>query len=85
MKPDDVAIIADADETFTRDFIRALQVCDIPQFEPGQNCQAPKLIASTLVLESSPECVTMGDRVITKKRRWHHPGEFVLGQALIFI
>lgn len=103
MKPDDVAIITDADETFTRcgdlilfvlrfmgkqnkqtitmhffdyppfsrDFLRALQVCDIPEFREGQNCHSPKLLGSTLVLESSAECITKG-------RRLHHPGEKVL-------
>lgn len=70
MKPDDVAIISDLDETFTRDFLRALQVCDIPEFRVGQSCHSPKLLGSTLVLESSPEC-------ITKERRWYHPGEKV--------
>jgi hypothetical protein len=67
MRPDDVAIIGDIDETFSRDFLRALQICDLPQFRPGQSCKSPKVIASTLVFESSPECVW-------KDRRWYHPG-----------
>jgi len=37
MQPDDVAIVSDTDETFTRDFLRALQICDIPNFRPGQD------------------------------------------------
>ena len=67
MRPDDIAIIGDIDETYSRDFLRALQICDVPQFRPGQTCKEPKVIASTLIFESSPECVWKG-------RRWHHPG-----------
>ena len=67
MRPDDVAIIGDLDETYSRDFLRALQICDVPQFRPGQSCRKPKMIASTLIFESSPECAW-------KDRRWFHPG-----------
>ena len=67
MKPDDIAIIGDLDETYSRDFLRALQICDVPAFRPGQKCKVPKVIASTVVFESSPECVWKG-------RRWFHPG-----------
>lgn len=67
MRPDDIAIVGDLDETYSRDFLRALQICDIPQFRPGQTCRGPKLIASTLMFESSPECAW-------KERRWYHPG-----------
>jgi hypothetical protein len=68
MRPDDIAIIADVDETFSRDFLRALQICDVPQFRPGQSCREPKLFGSTLIFESSPECAWKG-------RRWFHPGQ----------
>ena len=37
MTGEDVGVIADTDETFTRDFLRALQMCDIPHFRPGQD------------------------------------------------
>ena len=67
MRPDDIAIVGDLDETYSRDFLRALQICDVPQFRPGQTCRGPKVIASTLMFESSPECAW-------KKRRWYHPG-----------
>ena len=67
MKPDDIAVMGDLDETYSRDFLRALQICDVPQFRPGQNCKSPKVIASTVVFESSPECAWKG-------RRWYHPG-----------
>ncbi|KAL7528321.1 hypothetical protein ACHAXR_002379, partial [Thalassiosira sp. AJA248-18] len=76
MRPDDIAIIADADETFTRDFLRALQICDVPAFRRNQDCRAPKYIGSTMVLESSSEC-------ITKQRRWHHPGAYIIVSFII--
>mmetsp|Transcript_28207 Transcript_28207/g.56756 ORF Transcript_28207/g.56756 Transcript_28207/m.56756 type:complete len:567 (-) Transcript_28207:165-1865(-) len=73
MRPDDIAIIADIDETFSRDFLRALQICDVPQFRPGQSCREPKVLGSTLIFESSPECAWKG-------RRWFHP-DAILGEC----
>ena len=67
MRPDDVAIVGDLDETYSRDFLRALQICDVKKFRPGQDCKAPKVTASTLIFESSPECARKG-------MRWYHPG-----------
>lgn len=78
MRPDDIAIVGDIDETFSRDFLRALQICDVPKFRPGQSCRSPKVIASTLMFEASPECSWnvvknwMGDNA--EGRRWFHPG-----------
>ena len=60
MKPEDVAVFADADEMFTRDFLRALQICDIAEFRPGQDCRAPKILGSAHVFEASPECIVDG-------------------------
>ncbi|KAL7462135.1 hypothetical protein ACHAXS_002528 [Conticribra weissflogii] len=74
MREDDIGMILDADEIFTRDFLRAMQVCDMPEFDPNQDCHEPKLIASTLVMESSPNCVT-------KDRRWHHP-DAIIGKCI---
>eukprot|EP00986_Skeletonema_menzelii_P005034 scaffold1778_cov135-Skeletonema_menzelii.AAC.3 len=74
MRPDDVAIIGDLDETFSRDFLRALQICDVPQFRPGQSCREPKVFGSTLIFESSPECAWKG-------RRWFHP-DAILGECV---
>lgn len=79
MRPDDIAIVGDMDETFSRDFLRALQVCDVPNFRSGQSCRAPKVIASTLMFEASPECSWnvvknwVGDNA--EGRRWFHPGQ----------
>jgi hypothetical protein len=74
MRGDDVGIISDTDEVFTRDFLRAMQICDVPEFRPNQDCLNPKVIASTMVFESSPDCVT-------KDRRWHHP-DAILGECV---
>lgn len=74
MRHDDIGIIGDADESFTRDFLRAMQVCDFPEFRMGQDCNMAQVKASTLVFESSPECLTRG-------RRWYHP-DAVLGECV---
>ncbi len=56
MQPDDVGIVCDVDEVFTRDFLLALQSCDIPQFRPGQDCFRPQVTGQALFFEGSPEC-----------------------------
>ncbi|KAL7429832.1 hypothetical protein ACHAXH_001372 [Discostella pseudostelligera] len=70
----DIGIISDADEIFTRDFLRAMQICDVPEFRPNQDCMQPKVLASTIAMESSPNCVT-------KDRRWWHP-DAILGECV---
>jgi hypothetical protein len=57
MRRDDVAIFGDADEMFTRDFLRALQVCDVPEFRPFQDCKSPKILGTAHIFEASPECI----------------------------
>jgi len=74
MTEDDLGIVSDLDEVFTRDFLLAAQSCDIPELRPGNNCRAPKLVARTLVFESSPSC-------ITENRRWFHP-DMISGQCV---
>jgi hypothetical protein len=74
MRPDDIGFLSDTDETFTRDFLRAVQMCDIPEFRPGQNCLAPKILATTLTFESSPECV------LSNHKLWHP--DLILGECL---
>ena len=67
MTPDDIGVLTDADETPTRDFLRAAQSCDMPYLDPKrQNCHTAKLIAASLVFEGSPECLTV-------TRDWMHP------------
>mmetsp|Transcript_1703 Transcript_1703/g.2335 ORF Transcript_1703/g.2335 Transcript_1703/m.2335 type:complete len:470 (-) Transcript_1703:223-1632(-) len=74
MTAGDIGLISDIDEVPTRDFLRSLQVCDVPEFRQGQDCKQPKILCSTLVFEGSPECISKG-------RRWHHP-DFILGECV---
>jgi len=63
MESNDIAIIGDLDETYTRDFLRSLQICNVPYLRPEeQDCKSPKIIGATLVFESSPECAWKGRR-----------------------
>lgn len=75
MTPQDVGLMADVDEVFSRDFLQAVLMCDVEQLRPGQNCQKPKVVPSAISYESSPFCF--------KKREWFHPdiinGECVEG------
>lgn len=81
MTPDDVGVLADADESFSRDFLRAAQMCDnIPAFDyESHRCHTGrvKMAASSQVFETSPECVT-------ESRGWYHP-EMVLGHCIEMI
>ena len=77
MKEEDIGILQDADETFTRDFLLAVQTCHIPEFSPTYNCKAPKLIASTLIFESSPMCVH-------DSKMWFHP-DMMIGKCIDLI
>ena len=75
MKLEDVGILTDADETVSRDFLRALQSCDFPQFDvETENCNAPKIAAASMVFEGSPECMTV-------TRKWMHP-DIILGKCI---
>jgi hypothetical protein len=75
MGPNDIGFISDIDEIVTRDFLRALQTCEVPQFQGNhQKCWEPKICASTVVFEGSLTC-------LTEDRRWHHP-DFVIGECL---
>ena len=77
MTSDDIGLIADADETFSRDYLRAAQECDIPSLNyTYHKCYTSnvKIAASSRVFETSPECVT-------ERRGWYHP-EMVLGACI---
>ena len=73
MTPDDVGIVADADEFISRDFLRAIQTCDFPELRPNQSCQRPKIVTAAVVFEISPYCI--------RKRPWHHP-DIISGQCV---
>jgi hypothetical protein len=75
MRPDDIGLVGDIDEFFSRDFLRAAQVCDIKEFEEPHisNCKRPKIVAHGIVYESSPEC--------WKYTKWFHP-DMMLGECI---
>ena len=75
MTPYDIGLISDIDEVFSRDFLLAVQYCDVPEFIKHNNdCHTPKIIAKTRVFEMSPEC-------ITKDRIWYHP-DMMIGECI---
>lgn len=75
MRPDDIAIIGDLDEVFFRDFLRAAQVCQIPDFSDDKagDCERPKLVAKTVQYEGMPSCIS--------EKRWFHP-DMMLGRCV---
>jgi Glycosyltransferase family 17 len=78
MQGDDVGFLADADESLTRDFVRAVQTCDgIAQLDYATHrCQhqSVKILTTTRIFEASPEC-------ITQDRQGWHP-ELMIGHCL---
>jgi Glycosyltransferase family 17 len=78
MTKDDIGYIADTDESFTRDFLRAAQQCPYVEYFDYEvhKCanRKTKLFRATRVFESSPECVT-------KDRSWFHP-DMVIGACV---
>ena len=80
MTKDDIGYIADTDESFTRDTLRAIQYCPYVEYFDYEKhkCRTDnnkvRLIGSTRVFESSPECVTQG-------RSWFHP-DMIIGACV---
>jgi hypothetical protein len=75
MTKDDIGVLTDADECLTRDFLRAMQICELPHLNPEtQNCHTAKLISASMVFEGSPECMTV-------TRKWMHP-DLILGKCI---
>ena len=78
MQPNDIGFLGDADELFSRDFFRAVQICTIPELEPGQQtCHRPKLMGTGLIFEGSPECM------VETVRLWHP--DVLLGECIDLI
>jgi len=55
MQPDDIGIICDVDEVYTRDFLLALQSCDVPKFRRGQDCHSPEITGMGLKFQLVPD------------------------------
>jgi hypothetical protein len=74
MTRNDVGIIADVDETFSRDFLLAMQHCDgIDALDyEMHHCHYNhvRITAAAQVFESSPEC-------ITANRHWNRPNAII--------
>lgn len=73
MADDDIGYIADVDEFFSRDYIRAMQICDVKQFDDHGNCYDARISAMAMVFEGGPKCRT--DRV------WGHP-DLAIGSCI---
>ncbi len=58
MTKDDIGYISDADETFNRDFLRAMQICLVPEFEFHNHCELPLVRADSWTFEGSLKCLT---------------------------
>lgn len=66
MTKDDVGIMSDVDEIWSRDFLRAAQICIMPKFShDDQSCKMPKVVSACIQFEASPHCI--------KRKPWFHP------------
>ena len=73
MQHDDIGYLADVDEIYTRDYIRAMQICDVPEFDAHGNCKNARVGASALVFEGGPLCAV--------QRSWFHP-DLTIGECI---
>eukprot|EP00977_Amphora_coffeiformis_P027612 scaffold34623_cov274-Amphora_coffeaeformis.AAC.14 len=77
MQPNDVAYLGDTDETFTRDFLRAVQRCYVRELDyEATQCHYKynRLSAATRMYFSSPECMA-------RDFIWYHP-DLTLGHCV---
>ncbi|KAL9178493.1 hypothetical protein ACHAXT_001831 [Thalassiosira profunda] len=56
MTVDDVGYLADMDEFYTRDYLRAIQICEVKELDAHENCKKARLSATTHIFEGGPEC-----------------------------
>jgi len=60
MTEDDVGFLGDPDELMTRDFVRAMQICDVREFDDHRNCNRARLSGSmSVAFEGAPGCLTL--------------------------
>jgi hypothetical protein len=62
MTANDIGYLSDTDKMFSRDFLRAMQICNVPQFASDgpdgyYNCARPKAYELVTIFEGSPDCV----------------------------
>lgn len=82
MNEDDLGLIMDIDETYSRDFLRAAQICEIESFRPEEDCRAPKVLGRSLVFETTPECIRGGNGGTAQY--WGHP-DMIIGKCIEYI
>ena len=70
MKPEDVGIVQDTDESFTREYLAAMRDCDVPSFRPRLSFTKPKLVAKSFAFEGAFDCV-LASRA--HSAYWFHP------------
>lgn len=73
MTHDDIGYLSDVDEIYTRDYIRAMQICDVPQFDNHSNCKDARIAGHALVFEGGPRCAV--------NRYWWHP-DLIIGACV---
>ena len=49
MSNDDIGYLSDVDEIYTRDYIRAMQICDVKEFDAHENCRDARISGHALV------------------------------------
>ena len=57
MSQNDIGIIADADETFSRDFLLAAQSCDFPELRPDTDCAKSRISARAMSFRGDFSCM----------------------------
>ena len=83
MTIDDIGIVGDIDEYFSRDFMLAAQTCDVMKFRRNQNCKGPKIAGYAATFESSPNCIYNKTWHNNKPwtRSWTHP-DMIIGECV---
>ena len=70
MKKEDIGVVSDTDEFFSKSYLEALTRCQVPQFRLSQKCSNAKIVAKTIIYEGAFECQW-------PKRRWFHPDALI--------
>jgi len=73
MQHGDIGYYSDVDEIYSRDYLRAMQICDVAEFDAHENCRDARISARALVFEGGPLCRTA--------RTWQHP-DLVAGECI---
>ena len=73
MTHEDFGYLSDVDEVYTRDYIRAMQICDVKEFDTHNHCKDARISAKAVVFEGGPAC-----RVL---RTWNHP-DLTIGECI---